>query len=65
LVETKRIGAYRSFKLLARFLYLLSYSKGMFEYPEKSRFPSKPDPTLKDLLIMHIIFDLMGNELQN
>ena len=37
----------------------------MFEYPEKSRFPSKPDPTLKDLLIMHIIFDLMGNELQN
>jgi len=47
LVGTKRIGSNRSFKLLARFLCLLSYSQGMFEYPEKRRFPSKLGPVLK------------------
>jgi len=46
-LKQKRIGSDRSFKLLARFLCLLSYSQGMFEYPEKPRFPSKPGPTLK------------------
>jgi len=30
---------------------ILSYSQGMFEYPKKPRFPFKPGPTLKDLLI--------------
>ena len=50
-LKRKRIGTDRSFKLLARFLCLLSYSQGMFEYPEKPRFPSKPGSTLKELLI--------------
>ena len=47
----KGIESDRSIELLARFLCLLSYSQGMFEYPETPRFPSKPGPTLKDLLI--------------
>ena len=46
-MKRKRIGSDHSFKLLARFLCLLSYSQGMFEYPKKPRFPSKPGPTLK------------------
>jgi len=46
-LKRKRIGSDRLFKLLARFLCLLSYSQGMFEYLEKPRFPSKLGPTLK------------------
>jgi len=30
---------------------LLFYSQGIFEYPEKPRFLSKPGPTVKALMI--------------
>ena len=41
---------------------LLSYSQGIFVYPKKPRFLSKPDPTLKTLMIhddyaLYIWFD--------
>jgi len=51
LVEKKRDRKWSFIWVASWFLCLLSYSQGMFEYPEKPRFPSKSGPTLKVLKI--------------
>ena len=51
LVEKKRDRKWSFIWVASWFLCLLSYSQGMFEYPEKQRFPSKPGPTLTALMI--------------
>ena len=51
LVEKKRNKKWSFIWGSSWFLCLFSYSQGMFEYPKKPRFPSKPSPTQKALMI--------------
>ena len=51
LVEKKRDMKWSFIWVTSWFLCLLSYSQGMFEYPKKPRFLSKPGPTLKAPMI--------------
>ena len=69
LVETKMIGSDHSFKLLAGFFMSTLLFSRHVEYPEKTKISFKTRPNLKktywSMLIMHNIFDLMGNDLRN
>ena len=65
-MKQKRIGSDRSFKLLA--MSALLFSRYVW-ISRKTKISFKTRPNIKktywSMMIMHIIFDFMGNDLQN